>query len=80
MFELCPPGGRRRRRRKGRPRKSWMQEVTIGMWEKRTNNRQRRMEEKNKIKTLGTKRCANIDTLYINKIKYWRSISETVII
>ena len=26
-----------------------------------------RMEKKNKIKTLGTERCENIDTLYINK-------------
>ena len=26
------------------------------------------MEKENKIKTLGTERCENIDTLYINKI------------
>ena len=29
ILEWCPPG----RRRKGRPRKSWMQEVTTGMRE-----------------------------------------------
>ena len=29
--------------------------------------RQRRMEKEYKIKTLGTERCANIETLYINK-------------
>jgi hypothetical protein len=31
-------------------------------------NCQGRVEKKNKIKTLGTERCENIDTLYINKI------------
>ena len=29
---------------------------------------QRRMEKKNKIKTSGTERCANIKTLYIKKM------------
>ena len=29
MLEWCPPG----RRRKGRPRNSWMQDVTTGMRE-----------------------------------------------
>ena len=33
--------------------------------------RQRRMEKNSKIKTLGTERCANIETLYINKKKYY---------
>ena len=32
-FGMCPPG-RRRRRRRGRPRNSWMQEVTTGMRER----------------------------------------------
>ena len=34
MLDWCPPG----RRRKGRPRHSWMQEVTSGMREKGINN------------------------------------------
>ena len=66
-MEWCPPG----RRRKVRPRNSWMQEVKTGMREKGINHMEwidrGRMEMKNKIKTLGTERCANIDTLYINK-------------
>jgi hypothetical protein len=33
ILEWCPPG-----RRKGRPRNSWMQEVTTGMREKGINN------------------------------------------
>ena len=28
---------------------------------------QRKMEKKNKIKTSGTERCENIDSLYMNK-------------
>ena len=34
-MEWCPSG---RRRRKGRPRNSWMQEITTGMREKGINN------------------------------------------
>ena len=34
ILEWCPPG----RRRKGKPRNSWMQEVTSGMSEKGINN------------------------------------------
>ena len=34
VLEWCPPGGRR----KGRPRNSWMQEVTTGMREKGISN------------------------------------------
>ena len=34
ILEWCPPIRRRRRRRKGRPRNSWMQEVTTRMREK----------------------------------------------
>ena len=34
IFEWCPP----ERRRKGRPRNSWMQEVTTGMGEMGINN------------------------------------------
>ena len=48
----------------------WMLEITIGMREKGINNLEwveRRMEKKNKIKTLGTERCVNIKTLCINK-------------
>ena len=33
--------------------------------------RKRRMEKKNKIKTLGTERRENIKTLYINKSYYY---------
>ena len=44
-----------------------MQEVTRRMREKGTtwNDRQGKMEKENN--TLGTERCDNIDTLYINK-------------
>ena len=31
-------------------------------------DQERRIEKKNKIKTLDTERCVNIDNLYINKI------------
>ena len=34
ILEWCPPG----RKRKGRPRNSWVQEVTKGMGEKGINN------------------------------------------
>ena len=34
ILELCPPG----RIRKGRPRNSWIQEVTAGMREREINN------------------------------------------
>ena len=48
-----------------------MQEVTTGLKEKGINNMEwidrEEWREKNKIKTLGTERCANIETLYINK-------------
>ena len=45
-----------------------MQEIRTGMGEKGINNmRQGIIEKKDKIKTLGTDRCENIDTLYINK-------------
>ena len=37
LLEWCPPG-RKRRRGKGRPRNSWMQEVTTGMRGKEINN------------------------------------------
>ena len=50
ILEWCPP----RRRRKGRPRHSWMQEVTTVMREKGMG-RQRRMVQKSyvhKIKLL----------------------------
>ena len=36
------------------------------------------MEKKNKIKTLGTDSCENVDTLYINKIKIWPELKESV--
>ena len=56
---------KKKKEKKERPRNSYMQEVTTGMREKGINKngmgRQRRMEKKNK--TLGTERCANIDTL-----------------
>ena len=53
------------RRRKGRPRNSWMQEVTTGM--RLRMGRQRGME-KEKYFTLGTEKCKNIKNLYINKL------------
>ena len=34
-------------------------------------DRQGRMEKENKIKTLGTEICENIDTLYINYYYYY---------
>ena len=37
--------------------------------EKEGSYQQRRMEKKNKIKTLGTEKYEHIDTLYINKIR-----------
>ena len=36
ILEWCPPG----RRRKGRPRKSWRQEVTTGMRKRRIGDRE----------------------------------------
>ena len=64
--EWCPPGrGSRRRRRKGKPRKSWMQEVTTGM---RDKDRGGGIEKKNK--TLGTEGCENIVSLYLNYYYY----------
>ena len=51
ILEWYPPG----RRRKGRPRNSWIQDLT-GMREKGMD-RQGRMEKENK--TLGTKICKN---------------------
>ena len=64
ILDWCAPG----RRRKGRPRNSWMQEITTGMREKGIKlgtSQQRRMEKKNEIKTLDPERRANIKTLYI---------------
>ena len=48
-----------------------MQEVAIGMREKGFNNLEwvDKEEWRKKIKTLGTERCTNTKTLYINKIK-----------
>ena len=60
-FEWCSPG-----RRKGKPRNSWMQRVTTGMREKVINNMEwddREEWKKIKIKTLGTERSENIETL-----------------
>ena len=58
-LEWCPPG----KRRKGRPRNSWMLEVTTGKWKKGINNIEWiDMEEwrrNNTIKTLGTEMCKN---------------------
>ena len=54
ILEWGPP----ERRRKGRPRNSWMEEAKTGMREKGIKNmewvdrRRRKMENKNKIKTL----------------------------
>ena len=45
-------------------------------WNERERNlqlgmgRQRRMDKKKRIKTLGTERCANIVTLHINQYAY----------
>ena len=57
------------RRKKGRPRNSWIQEVTIGMRGKGINNMEwiDREEWRSKIKTLCRERCENIDSLYTNK-------------
>ena len=50
ILEWCMPG--RRRRRKGRPRNSWMQEVTTGLRKKGINSIERNewkgMKKKNK--------------------------------
>ena len=48
-----------------------MNEFTIGIREGGINNLewgpQRKMKLKNKIKTSGTEKCANIEILYINE-------------
>ena len=44
MLEWYPPG----RRKMGKPRNSWMQEVTTGMREKRVSN-MGRIQKKNKL-------------------------------
>ena len=62
-IEWCPPG----RRKKGRPRNSWMQEVTTGMREKGINTMEWIYRAGWKIKTLSPEKHENIDTLYINK-------------
>ena len=72
ILQQCLPGRRRRRRRKGRPRNSWMQEVTTGRREKGINNMEwvDREEWRIKIKLkLQAKEdvCVHIETLYINK-------------
>ena len=51
--------------RKERLQNSWIQEVTSVIRERERNwqhgmDRQRRLEKKNKIKTLSTERCRNI--------------------
>ena len=64
ILELCPPG----RRRKGRPRNSWMQEVTTRMSELASwNGSTERAEKENKF-TLDTERCENIKNLCIEKL------------
>ena len=49
ILEWCPPG----RRRKGRPRNTWMQEITTGMREGRIGDlgmgRQRGVEKEGKL-------------------------------
>ena len=55
------------KKKKGKTSKFVMQEVTIGMREKGIICMGGK-EKKNIIKTLGTERCENVDTLYI-KIK-----------
>ena len=68
ILEWCPPG----KQRKGRTRKSWMQEITTGMREMGINNLEwvdgEGSENKNKIKTLGTERRENIKNMCKNKI------------
>ena len=70
-LEWCPPG----RPRNGKPRNSWMQEVTTGMrekgivdlewvdregWRKKKKER-KETKRKRKKKTLGAKRNENMD-------------------
>ena len=63
ILEWCPPG----RRRKGRHGHLWIQEVMTGMRKKGINSMEWIDREDVLILTLGTERCENIDTLYINK-------------
>ena len=79
ILEWWPPG----RQRKGRPRSSWMQEVTTGMRERRIGDLEWVDKEgwrKKKI-TLGTEGCEKIKNLFINKIKKekWIRFRDTLI-
>ena len=66
ILECSPPV----RRGRGKPRNSWMKEVTRGMRQRGVGSlvcRQGEAEKENKIVTLGTDRCENIKNLCINK-------------
>ena len=74
ISEWCPPG----RRRNGRPRNSWMQEVTTGMRERGIGDLEwndREAWRKKIIFTLGTERCENIKNLYLYiRVEIWNLI------